>query len=392
MEIREVTAGERLTTSVPLGLYAFGASPGGAAPDPVAAAYQRETVTLVAEEGGTTLAAVGAVPMRQNVRGMVLPMAGVAGVAAHPLARRRGLVRALLWRLLRRMRDAGHPVSTLYPFRPSFYERFGFVGFPRPRTAVFAPAGLAHLVRAELPGTVTWGHVRDGYDEQRALTLTLLERRHGFGVFPDSRAAQLRDRSERWLVTARDADGATVGAATYRIDRHGGELVADTFLSTGALGRTLLLQFLARHVDQVARVSLPVAPGEVPELWGTDLPIEVTTRVAHPDSAAPMGRVLELPALAGMRVGDGAVVVEVFGDELIGGRWALRGDGGRLVVARTEERPGATLGAPGLSALLYGVLDGPEVVLRGLGSADAASAAALSALFPRELPYLYEAF
>jgi predicted N-acetyltransferase YhbS len=390
MKIREVTAEERLTTSVPLGLYAFSPSP-GEEPEPGFVPYARESVTLIAEEGGTTLAAVTAIPMRQNVRGVVLPMAGIADVTSHPLARRRGLVRTLMGRLLASMRDA-HPVSTLYPFRPSFYERFGYVGFPQARTAAFAPAGLAHLVSAELPGTVVWQHVRQGYDEQRALTLRLLEERHGFAVFGEARAAMLRDTRDRWLVTARDENGDTVGAATYRIERHGGDLVTDTFLVMGAVGRALLLQFFARHVDQVGRVVLPVAPAEMPELWGTDLAVEVTARVAHPVSPAPMGRVLDLERTAGLWAGDGATVVEVVGDELIGGRWRLTGEGGRLGIARTDRAPGATLTAPGLSALLYGVLEVEEVVVRGLGSADAASTAALRRMFPRDLPYLYENF
>ncbi len=83
--------------------------------------------------------------MRQNIRGTVLPMAGVAGVATHPLARRRGLVRTLLNQLLEEMRDDGTPVSVLYPFRTSFYARFGYVTLPQHRTAVFSPDGLAGL-------------------------------------------------------------------------------------------------------------------------------------------------------------------------------------------------------------------------------------------------------
>ena len=104
MEIRHVTADERESTVFPLGAYAFSPSPWTQAEVEAQRRYrpyQADMVTLVAQEGGETLAGVSAHPMRQNVRGVALPMAGVAAVASHPSARRRGLVRVLLDRLLR---------------------------------------------------------------------------------------------------------------------------------------------------------------------------------------------------------------------------------------------------------------------------------------------------
>jgi len=68
-------------------------------------------------------------------------------VAAQPLARRHGHVRALLRELLGRMRDTGCALSALYPFRPSFCERFGYVGLPRARTVTFSSADLAGLMQ-----------------------------------------------------------------------------------------------------------------------------------------------------------------------------------------------------------------------------------------------------
>ncbi len=395
MEIRQVTAEERLTTTFPLQMYAFDGSP--ESPDDAEdmtryVPYFREVVTLTAQEDGATLACAAAIPMRQNVGGLVLPMAGVASVTSDPVARRRGLVRRLMEQLLGQMRDSGHVVSALYPFRPSYYERFGYVSVSRMRTASFAPAGLGHLVKAELPGTVVWRHLRDGFDELRGFTEGLLGRRHGFSLFPLSRALMVRDTKDLWLVTARDAGGATVGAATYRIDRHGGELTAEVFLTTGPESRALLLQFFARHVDQVTRVTVPVAPDELPELWATDLAVEVLARVAYPSVAAPMVRVLDPAGLSGMAAGDGRVVVEVTGDALAGGRWELRGDGGRLAVSAGGGAVDATLTVAGFSALVFGVLDPVEVALRGLGAVPADAADVLRRMFPRRMPMLYEAF
>src|SRR4051812_23496968 len=92
MNFRQITAAERPATMFPLQAYAFMPSPWTAEEEET---YRRRmrfyetAVTLIAEEDGQTLAGVAAFPMRQNVRGQVHDMAGVASVSSHPMARRR---------------------------------------------------------------------------------------------------------------------------------------------------------------------------------------------------------------------------------------------------------------------------------------------------------------
>ena len=393
MEFRQITAAERTTTMFPLQAYAFMPSPW---PDEEEAKYRHRmqfyetAVSMIAEEDGQALAGVGAFRMRQNVRGLVHDMAGVASVASHPSARRRGLVRGLIERLLRQMREEGCAVSALYPFRPSFYARFGYVNIPRHRTAAFAPEGLSHLLHTDLPGEVERLPMREGFEAYDAMTRHLLSQRHGFAVYDDVRTAEFRDE-RYWVAVARVA-GEVVGAVRYRVDRYGGDLVAADLLSTGPLGRALLLQFFAMHVDQVARVVVTVSTDEVPELWGTDLAVVTEGKVSHPRQGAPMARVLDMEALSGTPVGAGAVTVEVRDDELIGGLWRLESDDGRLTVTKGAGAPGATLTAAGISGLVYGVLDPVEVFTRGLGEVDPGAVDPLNALFPRRMPYIFADF
>lgn len=394
MQIRQITADERTDTMFPLQGYAFEASPY----DPAAREryrhrmrFYRTATSLIAQEDGQTLAGVAAFPMRQNVRGRVVDMAGVASVASHPLARRRGLVRQLLGRLLRQMRDQGCSVSALYPFRPSFYGRFGFVGLPRIRRAYFAPEGIAHLHRVELPGAVERLPMREAFDEYDAFTRRLLTERHGFSVFDDVRTAEFRD-DKLWVAMAR-AEGQVVGAVRYRIDRFGGDLIGDEFLVTGPLGRALLLQFFARHVDQVGRIVLKLDVSEVPELWGTDLAVTTEGRVSYPSNAGPMARILDMTALTGVRAGGGGVTVEVVDDDLIAGRYRLAGVDGALTVERDPGgTPGARLSVAGISGLVYGVLDPIDVITRGFGEVDGPAVEPLRGLFPREMPYVFADF
>ncbi|WP_306205046.1 GNAT family N-acetyltransferase [Actinoplanes sp. RD1] len=395
MQIRQVSAAERADTFFPISTYAFMPSPWEAGAQEKYAQRMRffETATsLIAEEDGQALAGAAALAMRQNVRGVVQDMAGVFSVVSHPDARRRGYVRQLMTRLLRQTREQGSTVSALYPFRPSFYERFGFVGVPRHRRATFEPEGLKHLLKAELPGEVRRVHMTEGFDDYTALTLRLLGERHGFAVYDEVRAGEFRETPAPWVAIAR-AGGEVVGAVTYRVDGYGGELVAGDLLATGSLGRALLLQFLARHVDQVAKIVVQIGTDEVPELWGTDFVVTTEGRVDHPRRGGPMVRLLAIEALNGLHTpAELGVTVEVTGDELLAGRYRISGEAGTLAVEESKDEPAATLTCAGLSALAYGVLDPVEVVVRGFGQVDGAAVEALGALFPKQMPYLFANF
>lgn len=393
MDFRQISAAERTETMFPLQTYAFLPSPWAEGDREAFGRRMRffeAAVHLIAEEEGRTLAGVSALRMRQNVRGLVHDMAGVATVASHPAARRRGLVRELMGRLLRQMRDEGCAVSALYPFRPSFYARYGFVGIPRHRTASFAPEGLSHLMRAELPGEVERLPMREAFPAYDALHRRLLGERHGFAVYDETRAAEFGEQ-QYWVALARSG-GEVVGAVRYRVDRYGGDLLGDDLLTTGPLGRALLLQFFARHVDQVARVVVRVSADDVPELWGTDFEVTTEGRVSRPSNSGAMVRVLDMERLTGTPIADGDVTVEIRDDELTGGAWRLVGEGGRLTVAKGTTEPAATLTVGGFSGLLYGVLDPIEVVTRGLGEVTPTAIGPLAAMFPRRMPYIVADF
>ncbi len=260
------------------------------------------------------------------------------------------------------------------------------------RTVTFAPAGLGPLLRAGLPGDLRWERLKEGYDTYRDFVHRMASNRHGFAVLPDYRAVQLKEADDRWLVTAR-IDGEVVGAATYRIEEYASNLHADHLLSTGPLGRALLLEFFARHVDQVSRVIVTVDPDEIPELWATDFAVHTEANVSFPEAAAPMARVLSVPALDGLAVGPGRVGIDIVDDRFIAGRYTLDGTDGRLTVTGgTGTAATATLTAAGFSGLVYGVLDPVDVVIRGLGRIPGDAATELRGLFPRCTPYLRAEF
>jgi predicted acetyltransferase len=394
VKIRQINASERDPLSVRIQAYAFGQSPSDDVYERMRAnqKFYREHVTVVAEVDGDAVADASAVPMRQNIRGATFRMAGIAGVATLPQARRRGYASALVTELLGMMRESGYPVSTLYPFRPSFYGRHGFVGLPQPKTATFPVSSVAWLRGARLAGTVRWGRLAEHYDAYRALTERLLAGRHGFAVLPESRMEQYRQADNPWLVTAW-VDDTVAGAVSYRISGFGRDLVAGDMLTASPLGRALLLGFFGSHADQVEKVSVVVSPAELPELWGTDFAAEISAETSFPTSPAPMARVLSVEGLAGMPVGDARVTVEVVEDPFIAGYYQLDGTTGVLDARRvTAATTDATLTAAGLSGLIYGVLDPDELPIRGFGQVSGPAAERLRTLFPRALPYLHAHF
>ena len=395
MKIRRVDADERSAISVPIQAYAFHSSP---VPDEVFdrlradQRYYKEHVTLVAEAGGNPVADASAIPMRQNVRGVICPMAGIAGMATLPDARRRGYASTLIAEILGLMRDDGHVVSALHPFKQSFYARFGFVGLPRARTVTFPMSSVTGLLTAGLDGAVRWGLAAEHYNEYRTFTHQLLADRHGFALLPESRTIQLRDARDRWLAVAVVND-TVVGAVTYRVAGYGGNLIADDLLVRGPLGRALLLRFFAGHADQVSHVQATIPADEMPELWAVDFASDTRAMTSFPATPAPMARVLSLTGLAGMPVGDGHATVEVVDDPFIAGRYSLDGTTGVLDVRRVATAtPEATLTAAGLSGLIYGVLNPDELGIRGFGQAQGEVLAQLRRLFPPSVPYLYASF
>lgn len=392
--VRRLSAEEAPEVFYPIASYAFGSSP----PQRNRAEYiefkeaRSNAIFVAAYEDGRAVAVAAASPMTQNVRGKLWGAGGVWGVASHPAARRNGYVRLAMSELLSLMRQAGQAVSELYPFRESFYERLGYMAFPRPHTVKIVTAGLAPLLKKNLGGSVELLSIADGYDAYRAYLLRRRERTHGMAVFDNGegeKAAAIR-RNDLWVALA-TAGGEVVGVMIYNLRPDSTENVMHVrrFYYDTSQGRYLLLQWIGRHIDQAQRADLWLPPTEQPETWLTDL----LTGVEHGPRAGAMGRIVDVMRLAGLPVGEGGLAVRLSDPTCPwnDGCWRIEAVGGSLCISPAAHAD-CELTIQGLSALVFGTHDPADFSVRGWGQASISAQGALRRIFPPMIPFMHETF
>ena len=327
--------------------------------------------------------------MTQNLRGKLFPASGVWGVATDPFARRKGYCRQTIAKVLTAERESGKVFSNLYPFRESFYERLGYVSFPLTKVARISPLSLSRLLNVETGGEIELRPVGEVFGAYRDYLADMRQHRHGMGFFDfgDQSAA---DRANLWLAFAR-FDGQVEGLILYRIQ--GEEVtkfnfVAYRFYYRTSRARNLMLNWIARHIDQTDRAEIHLPPDEYPETWLSDLDVKVESAIRP-----AMNRVLDVDKLSGMSAGDGVFSAKVI-DPLCPwneGVWRFESSGGTLHVSKSSNAD-CELTIQGLSALIAGTRDPQDFQLRGWGDPDPVIQAAMREMFPRLIPFLHENF
>lgn len=346
--------------------------------------YMQSATASVLFEDDVAVACSISTPMEQNVRGRMMSANGVWGVAVHPNARRKGYARRTLLHMMAADRENGRALSMLYAFRESFYDRLGYALFPQPRQAVFSPAGLAPLLRRELGGRIILLTTADAHASYDAYLRQRLPQAHGMGLFQvESRAP--KPGQENWLALAQ-ANGDTIGVMTYNI-KSNQDLTVHSFFYDNSQGKYLLLEWLARHIDQVATVKVTLPPFEQPETWLPDL--DISLNALEP----PLGRVLDIDGLAGLPSGPGAFTARIIDAQCPWneGTYRFESVDGTLSITPAEIAD-CELHINALAALIYGTQDPGDFDFRGWGQPSAATQAIMSGMFPRTLPYLHIRF
>ncbi|GAB4442711.1 MAG: GNAT family N-acetyltransferase [Chloroflexi bacterium OHK40] len=216
---------------------------------------------------GPTLATqLECIPLRVRTGLGEIAAVGIGSVATAPEYRRQGHVATLLRHLVDELRAAGVTLAILYPFKRSFYGRYGWATFFERRIYQGDPALLAGFRLG--PG----GFVRASAAEIPELDRIYRRALHGrFGLLVRDetwwREQVLHDWERRpWNAYIwRDTQGQGRSYLVYRLEQHGQgqRLFCREIAACDPESRAQLFAFLAAHQDQVATVRFP-APADAP--------------------------------------------------------------------------------------------------------------------------------
>lgn len=392
IEIRALEGEELIEVSRLLGGYAFDPTP----PLPDLHDWQRmihhlrDATYLVLFEDSKAVATAAYTPMSQQVRGHIYPANGVWGVATHPEARRKGYARQVLLQLFAEVHAVEMPLSNLYPFRESFYSRLGYTTFPQARKVRFSPQALLPLLKCDLEGRVELKLIADGFDEYRTYLRKQQRLVHGMGLFSGQSTEMTRERNDVWLALAR-AGGEVVGAMLYKIKARGEtealDMVVSRFYYSDVRGRYLLLDWFARHADQITEVEIKLPSAELPETWFPDMSIKLE------GFEPPMARVLDVTNIGGMQSGEGSFSARILDPHCPWneGNHRFETRNGHLHVSPASIAD-CDLTINGLSALVYGTHSPGSFGILGWGNPSPDMQATMQVMFAPMLPYLHEVF
>ena len=390
VSVRKLVGQEMKQAFYDLDSYAYRATP----PLPDRVKYLEEFQEVpgmhcwAAFEDGRAAAVLGYTNMPQNVRGKLLPMGGVWGVCSSPETRRKGYVRQIMAASFADMREIGMPVSGLYPFRESFYERLGYATFPIGHHAKFPLTALSSLLKQSFGGSVERMLATEGLGIYRAYLEEMHARVHGMAFCEPELAGKIKDDNP-WMLVVKENEQVT-GIMIYRIAeeaRWKKIFDAQRFYYTTPLARMRMLEWIARHTDQVEKAEIYLPPWEHPELWLVDLKASLELSLAH----SPMGRVIDISMLNGIPCGAGGFSVHIK-DPFCPwneGAWRFEGVGGTLKVKHAPS-VGSSLSVQGLSAWLYGSIDPGDFAARGWADLLPEVADAMRAMLSLQPVYMHE--
>ena len=340
-------------------------------------------------EDNNPVSVVVSTPMTQNMRGKLFPVSGVWGVSTHPSARRNGYCRRAMASMLSADYESGKVFTNLYPFRESFYERLGYVAFPLTKIAKLTPASLAPTLKMETSGEIELKLIGDAYDTYREYLAEMRQGQHGMSFF-DFGDRTVANRNTLWVVLAKFGDDIE-GLMLYRImgeDVTKYNFVAYRFYYRTSRARYLMLNWIARHVDQADRAEIWLPSDEYPETWLADMEVKVESAIRP-----AMSRVLDVERIGGINVGEGSFSAQII-DPICPwneGVWKFESSSGKLQVMKTSKAE-CQLTVQGLSALIAGTRDPQDFPLRGWGDPNPMLQSTMREMFPRLSPFMHENF
>ena len=343
----------------------------------------------------TPIATATSDPMTQNIRGKIVKMGGIEAVATEPEYRKSGIVKQLMINILNHSKESGEVVSTLFPFKESFYTRFGYITLPQAKVATIKFHNLVQATILLLHGTVKHFYLNDVFDHFYKFLGEIQSLIHGFSLMSKSVTEYSAITNPSYVAFAYDEHDEIIGAFVYNTQGHSQNMDIQYFYYKNSNAKFLLLQFLAKHIDQFSELTIPCLPADPIELWLHDAKPKVFTRSWASNA---MGRVVSVEGLNGIKVGSGSIIVEIR-DEFCPwneGKYHFTEHDGLLHIqklAPTYDELDCELTIEGLSAIIYGgynIEDFP--IKKWIMNYSQDSLKKIMVLFPPVLPFMHEDF
>ncbi len=390
--IRQLSIEEAAPTFSWLTSYCFHNSPPPVTPESFLERFKFNEATtryMAAYDGDTAVASAAAGQFTQNLRGALMPMSGIFMVATHPAARRKHFSASLLAALLKAERENGQPLSCLYPFRESFYERLGYANLPINIQARINIRSLLPLQKQGYGDQLEFCEFVNDPEPYRGFLREYRQHTHGMAMFNSIRPPD-PNSNNAWIAISR-TNGKADGCLVYRMQgekptQFKMDVIRFYYLNPAA--RYHFLGWISRHIDQTSEVLITLPAFEQPNTWYNDLEVSLSHNFF-----APMCRVLDVAGLAGIPVGSGGFSARV-SDPICPwneGVWQFESQDGKLAI-NPAKAADCSLSIQGLSSLVYGVEQPASYAHRGWGDPSPEVAGRMLDLFPPKTPHLHEFF
>jgi predicted acetyltransferase len=349
------------------------------------------------EVDGTPVAAARVLQFEQNLRGILRPMGGIGMVASSPEHRRLGHTRDLMLSIFNALKEDGYAMSTLYPFKDTFYGELGYVKMPPSRTLEFNPNSLSGI-------SVPEGYSakrEDGEEMQkvrRLLHKAMVLETHGAVMRSDARWEEMTKNFALKAVVARNGKDYPEGIMIYSIKGYGeghpwtetGQVHIPEFTWTTLEARDTLLNYLYKHADQIIKVTMVISTrAEDFYHWLSNIHTP-TIR----SNIVSMARIIDVErSFSGQPVGtSGRVLIEVVDSRIAGNNmvFEVNDENGMIITQVSKKQANTIIRIEGLTSILYGTLN--EAQLRRLGWLSGESPNGLFKWFPLATPWLTEDF
>jgi len=361
------------------------------------------TISVLEKDQTGPCAAAITYLMNQNIRGKVVIMGGVGGIAVDPESRRKGHTRDLLLHMFDYMHKEKSVVSTLYPFKESFYEKFGYVPLPSPQVYVIKTSVLSNLIGRDFGGSIERKQLDDSnldefyhFIEEKGLQTT-----HGFSTFTN-RATRSRIvwGPEKYWVAYAVVNKKKVGAMVYLTKGMFECMKIRYFYHFGnSQAKYLLLQWVSIHNDQFPETYFDLPANDRLETWTLDSKFKIE-QTGTPSHTGGMGRVINVATLSGIKIHskeENLKFTATISDpqcEWNNGTFSFEVVEGLLQVNAIDSNFAQPfdLTIQGLSSLVFNGAPSGDLVYKHWGNPPKDIQPILDEIFPTVYPCIYERF